>query len=304
DPVALVAARHPRRGAVPVLAHRLAAAAARAALGERRGGGALPVRRAGRCGAARPLPPTRGRRGAGAERDLSHVLRGRRLGADQRHQPPHHGLRAPRLRGGHRLRQDRSGAGRRAGAGPAGGAHLAARLDRHRGRRGRRAVAVAGRAQPHRAGAATRHGAAGGLVRPRGRHGLRVFGRAHQGGEHRAPRRRSGAALAGGAGRHQRDANGDAGRMAARAGAGPAPRRLRHVAQLGAGGGALGMRVGVLVHRLRPRAGGPGARGGPSGDPVHPALQPLLPRRAAESERDRRGAGAGVRRGARAGGAL
>jgi len=28
--------------------------------------------------------------------------------------------------------------------------------------------------------------------------------------------------------------------MAARAGAGPAPRRLRHVAQLGAGGGALG----------------------------------------------------------------
>ena len=64
DPLAPVAAGHPRRGAVPMLAHRLAAAAARPALGERRGRGALPLRRAGRRGAARALSPRGGRRSA------------------------------------------------------------------------------------------------------------------------------------------------------------------------------------------------------------------------------------------------
>ena len=52
---------------------------------------------------------------------------------------------------------------------------------------------------------------------------------------------------------------------------------LRRLAQLGLGRHAVGLRLGLLVHRLRAGAGGAGALAGPGRDGVHAAVLALLP---------------------------
>ena len=71
---------------------------------------------------------------------------------------------------------------------------------------------------------------------------------------------------------------------------------LRKLAQLGLGGRALGLRLGLLVHRFRPGAGGAGALARAGGDGVHPAVRPLLPEGDAAPRRRGGRAGAGCRR--------
>jgi multidrug transporter EmrE-like cation transporter len=106
------------------------------------------------------------------------------------------------------------------------------------------------------------------------------------------------------AGDRQRLANPDAKHLALLARTRGITQGVHHLAERHVGGYVVGLRFRLLVHRLRDRRGGSGARGRTGRDRVHSLIQPILFEGGAQAKRCRRPFPCGVRGAARNPGSL